>query len=140
MSTETATIERIFYDGDCGFCHWSVSLVARLDPKGRTFRFAPLGGPTFDEVIPPERRGSLPDSLIVQARDGRLLTRSAGAIYIFRRLGFVWRLAGSLLWLIPKPLRDWGYDVIARIRLKLASQPEGTCPILPPELRARFDP
>ncbi len=140
MTTPQSPGERIFYDGDCGVCHGSVRFVARRDPDGRAFRFAPLGGETFGREIPEPARAALPDSLVVLTADGRLLTRSAGAVRILRRLGPAWRLLGALLWLVPRPIRDVFYDRFAAHRGRLAARPEGTCPLLPPALRARFDP
>lgn len=132
--------ERIFYDGDCGVCHWSVGFVARRDRTGRAFRFAPLGGETFVDAVAPERRLSLPDSMIVQARDGSLLMRSSGLVHILGRLGWGWRVLGALLWVVPRPLRDLAYDAFAALRYRLARPPEGVCPLMPAELGRRFDP
>lgn len=132
--------ERIFYDGHCGVCHWSVRFVARHDPDGKTFRFAPLRGEVFSQVLSEAQQKELPDSLVVHTDQGRLLFRSQGTIYILRRLGGFWRLLGGLLWLVPRPLRDFGYETIARMRHRLAKPPAGMCPLLPPELAQRFDP
>ncbi len=131
--------ERIYYDGDCGICHWAVGFVAKRDPEGRTFRFAPLGGDTFRSSIEERRRTDLPDSMIVHTVDDRLLMRTPGLIYILNRLGRGWRLPAALLWLVPRPLRDFGYDLFARYRKRWLRPPTGVCPVLPPKLRARFD-
>ncbi|MEM9599323.1 MAG: DUF393 domain-containing protein [Acidobacteriota bacterium] len=131
--------ERIFYDGDCGVCHWAVDFVARRDEGGRRFRFAPLGGAAFEAEISPQRRSSLPDSMLVLTGDGQLLLRSDGALHILRRIGGPWGFLAALLRVVPRPLRDWGYDLFARVRHRLVRPPEGTCPLMPPELRARFD-
>ncbi len=130
--------EHIFYDGDCGVCHWAVRWVARHD-REEVFRFAPLGGPTFRQVFG-QASANLPDSMAVANRKGEVLWRSAGMVYILRRLGGGWRLAGTLVGWIPRFVRDFGYDLFARIRHRLAAKPEGACPLMPPELGRRFDP
>lgn len=135
----TATSERIFYDGDCGVCHWSVGFVARHDRTGQAFRFAPLGGEAFREHVPPEVGRGLPDSLVVQARDGELLLRSDGVVHILSRLGPAWKLLGVLMSVVPRAIRDYFYDRFAERRHHLAKRPDGTCPLMPPELRQRFD-
>ena len=135
-----AATEHIFYDGDCGVCHWSVAFVARHDRTGEAFRFAPLGGEAFRDEVPPETFRSLPDSMLVRTRDGSLLLRSDGVVHILRRLGRFWKLLGLLLALVPKAVRDYLYDRFAERRHLVARKPAGTCPILPPELRRRFDP
>jgi predicted DCC family thiol-disulfide oxidoreductase YuxK len=37
-------------------------------------------------------------------------------------------------------VRDMIYDFIARVRYRLFGRRDQLCPIVPPELRARFDP
>ena len=49
----------------------------------------------------------------------------------------LWRLAGRLLQLLPRPVRDWGYRVIARNRYRIFGRHD-TCPIPSAETRARF--
>ncbi len=132
--------ERIFYDGDCGVCHWSVGFVARHDRTGEAFRFAPLGGEVFRDHVPPEVGRELPDSMVVQTRTGALLLRSDSLVHILSRLGLFWRLLGRLLALVPRAIRNYFYDRFAERRHRLASKPDGVCPMMPPELSRRFDP
>ena len=78
--------------------------------------------------------------MVVRARDGSLLLRSDGVVHILSRLGPVWRLLGVLLALVPRTIRDFFYDRFAERRHLVAKKPAGTCPLMPPELRERFDP
>jgi hypothetical protein len=73
-----AQTERIFYDGPCGLCQPFVRFVVQRDRAGTKFRFAPLQGPTFESVVPIERRAAVPDSMVVLTSDHRLLIRSDG--------------------------------------------------------------
>jgi predicted DCC family thiol-disulfide oxidoreductase YuxK len=130
--------ELLFYDGGCGLCHRAVRFALWADTKGRAFRFAPLGGATFDALVAPDDRQRLPDSLVVRTRDGRLFTRSTGALYVLRRLGSGWRALAFLLSLVPRPIRDAAYDFIARIRFRLFAKPRDVCPVVAAPLRDRF--
>ncbi|NRA01592.1 MAG: DUF393 domain-containing protein [Myxococcales bacterium] len=131
--------ERIFYDGDCGLCHRSVRFVLAEDRPGDTFRFAPIESQTFERVVPEAARAGFPDSTAVQTADGRLLLRSAATLHVLGALGGGWRLASILAGLCPLAIRDLGYDGIAHIRSRLFRRPEAACPVVAPELRARFD-
>lgn len=131
--------EHLFYDGDCGVCHWSVIFVARRDPDGSRFRFAPLGGAVFAREVPAAVAGTLPDSIVVRTHGGDLLVRSSAALYILRRIGGGWRVVAALGRLVPRPLRDWAYDRFARVRHRLVAKPHGACPMVPPDWRDRFD-
>lgn len=137
---------RLFYDGDCGFCHRSVRFI--LDEEGATpvplrLRFAPLGSETFRGRMahhPELDPASLPDSIVLELEDGTILTRSAAALEIASRLGGFWRLLALIGSRLPGRLLDAVYDAIARVRKRLFEAPKDVCPILPPDLRARFDP
>ena len=128
----------LLYDGTCGFCAESVQLVLRHDRRG-TLRFAPLQGALGVAVRSshPELDGV--DSMVWVEPEGagsRVLTRSDAGLRIARYLGGWWRLAGAAR-LVPRPLRNAAYDLIARHRHRLlAGGP--SCLVPAPEDRARF--
>ena len=136
---------RLFYDGDCGFCHRAVRIVLSEDLNTTdeiALRFAPLAGPTFERLTDTRddiQADKLPDSIVLILEDGQLLTRSAAAIEIASRLGGLWRGLAVVGAALPAEPLDAAYDAVARVRKKLFAKPNDACPILPPELRARFD-
>lgn len=117
-----------------------MKFVLKHDGGGRAFRFAPLQGETFLARVEARRRAGLPDSVVVLTRDGELLLRSGAFLHIFRRLGGGWRMLATVLSLVPRGLLDVVYDFIARIRYRVFGRRDDLCPIVPAELRARFDP
>jgi predicted DCC family thiol-disulfide oxidoreductase YuxK len=72
--------------------------------------------------------------------DGRLLARSNAILHILLRLGGAWRTLAAGMAIVPRPIRDAAYDLIARTRYAIFGRRDETCPIVPPDLRARFDP
>jgi predicted DCC family thiol-disulfide oxidoreductase YuxK len=132
--------EMLFYDGHCALCHGAVKFVLRHDRSGSAFRFAPLGGETFQSKVPTSQRAALPDSVVVLTSDGRLLTRSDAFVHILRRLGGGQKALAGVLALVPRPVRDVAYNLIARIRYRVFGRREEVCPLVPPEQRKRFDP
>ena len=136
---------RLFYDGDCGFCHRAVRIVLSEDLNTTdeiALRFAPLAGPTFERLTDTRddiQADELPDSIVLILEDGQLLTRSAAAIEIASRLGGLWRGLAVVGAALPAAPLDAAYDAVARVRKKLFAKPNDACPILPPEMRARFD-
>jgi len=140
MSLLTSQTEILFYDGHCGLCHHAVKFILQQDRSGTTFQFAPLGGETFQARIPAPQRTGLPDSMVVQTRDGSLLMRSEAWVYVLRRLGGRWKLLSVLLHLIPRPMRDLFYHFVARTRYLMFGRRDEVCPMVPPPLRARLNP
>ena len=130
---------RIFYDGQCGLCHRTVRFVLAEDRTGTTFRFAPLQSDVCQNVLSKEEHADVPDSVVVATADGKLQFRSAAILYIFKRLGGVWRIVAIIVELIPSILRDAVYDFIGRIRYQLFRRPTDACPVIAPSLRDRFD-
>lgn len=118
----------------------SAAAVVRRTDRAPRFLFSPLQGRTIRDAIPDDRRAALPDSVVVLTPDGRLLVRSAAVVRILHRLGGPWRPVSRLLGIIPSPVADAGYRVIARIRRTLFRQPDGMCPMIPERLRDRFLP
>ena len=132
-------MDTVYYDGQCGLCHRTVRWLVRKDIDGRRFRFAPLDSEAFRKAVPDEARISLPDSFVVLTGDGRMLIRSQALIHLMERLGGIWLGIGRVLSWVPGIMRDAMYDAIARIRHKLFARPPDVCPVVPPELRSRFE-
>jgi predicted DCC family thiol-disulfide oxidoreductase YuxK len=136
MRADTSPI--LVYDGDCAFCSRSVQFILRHDRR-RTVRFAARQGEAGRAVR--ERHPDLMqvDSLIwVEWRDGREmpLVRSDSVLAIASYLGGGFGLLASLGRIVPRPLRDFGYAIIARFRRKLAFGGEA-CVVFTPDERAR---
>jgi predicted DCC family thiol-disulfide oxidoreductase YuxK len=131
--------EWLYYDGQCALCHRVVRFVLAVEPRGGTFRFAPLRGQQFQAQVPVAMRQSIGDSLVVRRADGVLLHRSAAVIHILRKIGGFWRLPAGILSLIPAFVRDAAYNAVARVRHRFFARPVDLCPAVPPELRGRFD-
>ncbi len=131
--------EWLFYDGECGLCHGFVRFLLSEDERG-AFRFSPLQGAMLPRLVSENQRKTLPDSLVLRSASGELLLRSDGVVHILRRLGGAWRVAGELLRLVPRPIRDTGYRFVAAVRKSVFPQPSGACPILPQRLSDRFEP
>ncbi len=128
----------LFFDGGCGLCHRAVLFLLRRDRDGSRFLFAPIGGETFREVLPGPFRETLPDSLVLRTARGDLLLRSEALLEAATLLGGAWRAAAAVARLLPRPLRDAVYDVVARARRRLFAPPRGSCPRVPEPLRRRF--
>ncbi|HXJ16551.1 MAG TPA: DCC1-like thiol-disulfide oxidoreductase family protein [Candidatus Polarisedimenticolia bacterium] len=136
----TSQSEMLFYDGHCALCHRTVKFVLKHDRSGKAFRFAPLQGPTFQARVHAGELASLPESIVVLTEQGLLLVRSNAFLHILRRLGGGWKTLAGAVAVIPRPLRDAVYDLIARVRYRVFGTRQDWCPVVPPDLRARFDP
>ena len=130
----------LLYDGVCGLCDRFVRFVLAHD-RGRRFRFAPMQSPVGRNLV--SAFGRDPDRLdtvyvIVEYRSaaGRVLSRSAAALFVLGQLGWPWRLA-TVLRRVPAAPRDWLYDRVAAHRYRLFGR-HASCPAPDPRHRDRF--
>lgn len=124
----------VFFDGVCGLCSHAVDFAMARDAKA-TFLFAPLQGETARAMLPEEDTKNL-NSMAV-AIDGKIHRRSSAVVRMLWELGPTWWLCGWLLWVIPLPVRDLGYSLVAKWRYRLFGKHE-TCRLPTPEERERF--
>jgi len=129
--------EMIYYDGTCGLCHRVVRFVLAEDRMGK-FVFSPLQGEAFKRAVDESVRKTLPDSFVVMDESRRLLLQSAAVIHIAARLGGLWRVLGTAVAIVPKPVRNQAYRFVGAIRHWLFAKPRAYCPTVPTELRVRF--
>ncbi|WP_437227200.1 thiol-disulfide oxidoreductase DCC family protein [Planctomicrobium sp. SH661] len=124
----------VYFDGVCGFCNGVVNFLMKHDPRGKLV-YAPLQGETARHRLESADINNL-NTLVVTIGD-RTYRRSAAVVRILWQLGgFCW-LLGWMLWLIPKPLRDLGYGIVAKFRYRLFGKHE-SCRLPTPEERDRF--
>lgn len=110
----------MFFDGVCGLCSGFVDFAMKRDPEGR-LKFAPLQGETAAAMLSSEQRNL--DTVVLKTEDG-VFTRSSAVIRLFWILGGFWSFAGALIWLVPKPLRNFGYRFVAASRYRVFGKKE----------------
>ena len=124
--------ETIYYDGHCGLCHGFVKFVLARDPLEK-FHFAPL------DKLPAAERALLPESVVVRSAQGGMLTKSTAALHVMQGLSGGWPLVARVGLLFPRAFRDLVYDQVARIRYRVFGRREESCPLIPREMRHRFE-
>lgn len=118
----------VLYDADCGLCTRAADFVRERSAIG-TFRFVPLASPAADRLLaggPPPA-----DTLILFDDEGRH-DRSGAALRIAAGLRRPWSWLRALR-IVPRPLRNRFYDLVARRRLSWfgpapGCRPDSHCP------------
>ena len=124
----------IFFDGVCGLCNRFVDSLLNRDTQN-IFLFAPLQGETAHMLLTKNDTETL-DSIVFWEQ-GRTFRRSTAVVRVLWKLGGVWAWLGWGLWIIPKPLRDLAYKLVAVNRYRLFGKKEA-CRLPTPEERSRF--
>lgn len=126
----------LFFDGVCGMCNRLVDWVIRHDRRGR-IKVSALQGETAKEELAESDWSDL--NSVVYVNDLGSFRKSSAVARLLWDLGGFWKLVGWLLWLIPRPLRNWGYGMVAKNRYRVFGKKEA-CRMPTPEERARFLP
>jgi len=116
MVEDTTKENIIFFDGVCGLCNGFVIFILQCDRK-KHFRYSPLQGETAKKYLPAQAIESL-DSIIYLTRAGEILSASDAVIAILTALGGGWKLM-SLFKVIPRPIRDFVYGLVAKYRYRI---------------------
>jgi len=125
----------IFFDGVCNLCNSSVQFVIAHDKKDQ-FRFTPLQGDYAKEMLPEFNTDQQKLNTILLLVNGKLYTKSSAALRIARKLNGLIPLLYVFL-IVPKFIRDWFYDMIAKNRYKWWGKQE-SCWLPTPELKSKF--
>jgi predicted DCC family thiol-disulfide oxidoreductase YuxK len=124
----------ILFDGLCNFCDSSVQFIIKRDPKGH-FKFASLQSDTGKRLI---KNFAIQNDLssIVLIEDGKYYVKSTAVLRICSKLNGLWKVF-TIFRVIPTPIRDYFYRVLASNRYRWFGQKE-SCTIPSPEIRTRF--
>jgi predicted DCC family thiol-disulfide oxidoreductase YuxK len=125
----------IVFDGICHLCTGFVRFVIRWDDDA-LFQFLPAQSPRGEALYARIglKSGDWDSNLLVI--EGRVYTELDAFIEITRRFGGLWRLM-PILYAVPRPLRDWLYNRLARNRYDWFGKRD-VCYLPTPELAARF--
>ena len=134
-SSKPQTKAILFYDGTCAFCHFIVRFVIPRD-KDDLLRFSPLQGITIKEKKIDTKDMN---SIILYTPNEEILYKSDAAVAVLERLGGIWLALAKIIKLIPKVFRDAFYDLIAKIRYRIAGKIVGrSCPLLPENYQSKI--
>jgi predicted DCC family thiol-disulfide oxidoreductase YuxK len=128
-------VDIVVFDGVCNLCSHSVRFILRHEASSH-LKFAPMQSPAGARLL--KEFGFSTDDVktFVVVVNGKVHVRSDAAIQISKHLRGVWKLSG-VVWIIPRPIRDWLYDVVARNRYRWFGKKE-VCMVPTPEVRSRF--
>ncbi len=135
----------VIYDGVCGLCNRSVRWLLARDRRDR-LRFAPSDSPKVAALLArhgldPSTNADGPSSILVVSDadrpDERLLLRSNAVLALLSQLPQPWPATAAILQLVPCPLRDLAYRIVARWRYRIWGR-LAACPIPTAQERARF--
>jgi predicted DCC family thiol-disulfide oxidoreductase YuxK len=127
----------LLYDGVCGFCNKSVQTIIAHDKKG-LLKFAPLQSKLGQEIVTRHQLKDIDSVIFVEQGSGTesVSIRSNAALHVAGYLGGWWKLL-LVFYILPRPLRDFCYELFAKYRYRLFGKYD-SCMLPSPEVRSRF--
>jgi predicted DCC family thiol-disulfide oxidoreductase YuxK len=137
----TTPVTVVFFDGVCGLCDRLVQFLLPRDRHAR-LRFAPLQSDLARRTL--LKHGLDPsnlDSVVVVSNWGlppeRAFTRSGAVLHTLEELGGGWRVLARAAGIVPLPIANAAYALIARSRYRIFGRFDA-CRLPRPEWRDRF--
>jgi predicted DCC family thiol-disulfide oxidoreductase YuxK len=125
----------LLFDGVCNLCNGAVQFVIKRDKNAR-LKFASLQSEAGQKLL---KEFHLPENefeSFVFIDGDKAYTKSTAALQVAKNLGSFWKTFYAFI-IIPKPIRDFAYSLIAKNRYKMFGKRE-SCMIPTPELKSRF--
>jgi predicted DCC family thiol-disulfide oxidoreductase YuxK len=130
----------LLFDGECNFCNATVLFVVDRDPAA-VIRFAALQSGAAARALTAAGADAAAEQrdldTVVLLEGGRMHVRSTAALRVARRLAWPWPLLYYAFILVPAPVRDLAYRLVARNRYRWWGR-SAECRVPTPELRARI--
>ena len=118
--------DTLLMDGDCGLCtHTAVFLHPRLKDV-HSIRFVAIETPEGKELISTFPQKLRDADTVYLIRKGTPYMRSAAGIRFLLYMKWYYSMWFPILWLVPLPLRNVAYRIIAKNRHRVFKRP-ATC-------------
>nr|WP_298928320.1 DCC1-like thiol-disulfide oxidoreductase family protein [uncultured Erythrobacter sp.] len=122
------------FDDVCVLCSGGVSFIMKHDKAGK-IAFASAQQQPGAAIC--DHYGVDWDDSFILLSGGKAFIRTDGYFEVARLLGGVFRL-GLIFQIVPRPIRDWFYDLVARNRYRWFGKAEVSCQMLTQEQRERL--
>ena len=127
-------VQIILFDGDCNFCDKSVQFIINRDPAG-VYKFASLESEIGQKLMNEHNIPKHLNSFILITGE-KWYAKSSAALQVCKHLKGLWKI-GYVFLIIPKPIRDFFYQIIANNRYQWFGKKDH-CILPSPEIRKRF--
>ena len=125
----------ILFDGVCNFCNRTINIILKYDTQAY-FQFAPSQSTAGKDILQQFKLDQKASASVILIDNEKVYTKTDAVILIATHLKG-WPRLFRLLKFIPKPIRDFGYDLIAKNRYAIFGERE-TCRIPDASIRHRF--
>jgi len=125
----------VLFDGVCNLCNGFIQFCIQNDIT-ESLKFASLQSDAGKQLLKEYQLDNNSLSTMIVIKEGKVYTKSDAPLVILNHFSFRWKVL-RIFKLIPKILRDFIYDIVARNRYWLMGK-QKSCWLPTPELNNRF--
>ena len=125
----------IVFDGICNFCTGATRFIINHDINS-VYRFVPMQTELGRQIMTQYDYNPDDTQTFLLLTAGRILNRTDAALEILKVFSWGWQPLRTLR-LLPRPFRDWFYDVLARNRYRWFGKKE-VCMMPTDDQKERF--
>jgi len=125
----------ILFDGVCNFCNRTINIIFKYD-KQSYFQFAASQSTAGINILQQFKLDQKASTSVILIDNEKAYTKTDAVIQIAAHLKGWPRLFMGLKY-VPKPIRDFGYDLVAKNRYAIFGK-RPTCRIPDASIRHRF--
>lgn len=113
----------LLLDGDCGLCHRLATFIDKRLGKEKDLGYRPILSGDAQKMIATFPKKQQDADSVYLVRNGKSYIRSAAGIRCLLYMKWYYAMLFPIFWLIPLPIRDMGYRIIAKYRHKFFKKP-----------------
>ncbi len=125
----------ILFDGVCNLCNSGINYIIDHDKNNR-FKFASLQSDAGQSFLKKSGLNDKDFDSVILIEGEKFYTKSSAVLRIADEFGPLWKLFYVFI-VIPAPVRNFFYDIIARHRYKWFGKKD-SCRVPTPELKEKF--
>ncbi|MBA45841.1 MAG: hypothetical protein CMB31_04570 [Euryarchaeota archaeon] len=113
----------LLLDGDCGLCHRLAIFIDKRKHSDADIAFRPIESEEGQDLISSFSEKQQRADTVYIIRNGKTYIRSGAGIRVLLYMKWYWRMWYPLVWLVPLPIRDIVYMIIAKNRHRIFERP-----------------
>ena len=113
----------LLLDGDCGLCHRLATFIDKRLGKEKDLGYRPILSDDAQKMIATFPKKQQDADSVYLVRNGKSYIRSAAGIRCLLYMKWYYAMLFPIFWIIPLPIRDIGYIIIAKYRHKFFKRP-----------------
>ena len=125
--------EIVLFDGDCNVCDKSVHFIIKRDRQGY-FKFASQQSDLGEQLLKQHTHQNTNSIVLITEKNSYI--KSSAALHICKHLDGPWKIF-FLFIIVPRPIRDFFYNILAKKRYKWFGKKE-SCFLPTPDIKKRF--